>query len=358
MLTPGQRLGAWVIDDSVSLADPILLRAHHADDQRRAFVEIHRRSPEAETQHRRRVAALGACDHPAIPKLLDHGIDDQRGLVWVATTPYDGDTLADHLISGPMDWRDACIVFRRVADALAHLHGRGLVHRDLTPQNIRAASDWTVYVVGFGVTMAASELEDAADPPLGNLSYLAPEAIADPNHHAARADLYALGCTLYEALHGKNPFPASVFDGQNAELRFLEWKTRSDALDPGDAAPAWLANLVRKATDPDPDKRLPDIDAFIGWLDAAQASWERPKNRMTPSPVARVQAPPPTVMPSLALVQPTLHPPTPPPARRHATPPPSGPPVLLAYTAAAALGMVTAFAFSALIILYVEALTG
>jgi serine/threonine protein kinase len=357
MIGVGDRISLWVVDDLVSLTEPVVARCHHVDEvDRIAFLELHRRTPANETRQARKVAALRALDHECIPRLIEAGLDAATDMLWVATTPFPGEPLSELLQENPIDWRDACSIFRQVADALGQMHGLGLVHRDISPAAIRVGLDWRVYLVGLDLCMEADELARTATPPTGDLSYVAPEAIADANHHAPRADLYALGCSFYEALTGKSPFPAASWgESADAGTRALGWKTRAEALDPGEVAPPWLSGLIRKATDAQSEKRLPDMEAFIGWLDAAQAGWVRPNARATPAPVSRI---PVSLVPFVAMPQATMVVPsaeTIREARRRSTRRPPGPPPALLYLSGAALGMVTALAFSSLVILFAEA---
>src|SRR5688572_4298889 len=204
----GDRVGPWVVLDTVGLTEPRRYKAAHVDQPGRiVLLEVVRRSPPAEARLRRALHALRLLDHPNLPKFVDFGDEDQR--LWLAVEWFEGESLADRLLSGPMDWRDACRAFFQLSHALAHVHAHSLVHRDVNPSNVYLAADGTVRLAGFHHALDAVELVHLADAQLGDLGYVAPEVIADPNHHAGRADLYALGCVFYEALSGRSPFPAA-----------------------------------------------------------------------------------------------------------------------------------------------------
>lgn len=345
---PGERIGTWLVEDAVTLEEPWIYRALHHELGTPAQIEIRRRST-GQDRHDRAAEAMRVLDHPVLPRLLAFGTEPERDLVWIATEPFDGERLSDMLLTGPLDWKRAARLFHRIASALAQVHAHSLVHRDVNPTRIRVGLDDTVRLEGFGLALDATAAGRSAEAPLGDMSYIAPEVIADPNHHAARADLYSLGCVLHEALTGRAAFPAAAW-GEKADpaARMLEWKTRTAALDPGEVAPPWLRSLVRKATDPSSDKRLPDMEAFIGWLDAAAPTW-----KLEEASVATTDALP---APPIVRARPSIAPPDEEDiidiARHEAAN--HAPPVALAYMAAAALGAVTGLAFTALVILFVE----
>jgi serine/threonine protein kinase len=349
-LALGDRVGPWLLEADGPPVEPRTWRVRNVEDDTVGTMKVMAKVKTRETALRREVDALRMLDHPAIPRYLAHGVDAERDQLWLVTTAIVGERLTDRLGAGPLDWREACALFRQLAGALAHLHSHGLVHRDVNPDAILVGHD-AAQLIGFDLAMDAAELSSAADAPLGNLAYVAPEVIADRNHHAGRADLYALGCTLYEALTGKSAFPAALWADKSTdgELRMLTWKTRANALDPGEVVPPWLANLVRKATDPLSDKRLPDMDAFVGWLDGAEPSW-RAKPAMAPIPDVDLRAP--LMAPRPSFGAPTVA------ATRRATgvPNEASPPVAALYVGATALGGVTGLAISAVAILFATSL--
>src|SRR5690606_26612266 len=154
-----------------------------------------------------------------------------------------GESLGARLArAGRLEPAFACRVFSSVVAAVRAAHERGVVHRDLKPDNIFLCEDGTVKVLDFGI---ARETFDAADPAitaealtdtgqsLGTPQYMAPEQIFGEKDVDARADVWALGVILYQALSGKRPF-----DGANPGQVF-----KAIALDP----PVPLAERARDA---------------------------------------------------------------------------------------------------------------
>ncbi len=351
----GGRIGEWEVDDLVAFGDPqrFLCRKGEGDDERSGLLAVASIGSDTEKRLQREHDALRVLDHPCLPKVLDFGRDESRRLVYLATDWFDGDALADWLITGPLDWKDACQVIRRVAEALAEVHNNSIVHRDVNPSKIQIGPNWSARLVGFDLALDSARSTTSADLPSGQIAYVAPEVIAG-NDQGPRSDLYALGVVFYEAITGRSAFPAALRSDRDANQRALQWKTRAEPLDPGESAPPWLARLIQKATDPDPAKRLPDMDALIGWLDAAEAAWKAPRE-VAPPPVA---APPP-VLQMAATIAPSIAPPPIRPIERAPAPRPQAeaPSLLspsLAYGLAVVLGVFAAFGFSALIIVISE----
>jgi predicted Ser/Thr protein kinase len=160
---------------------------------------------------RNEIRVLRRVHHPGVVDIVDEGVE--AGMPWLAMELVKGERL-DALLrerSGtarrPVD-RSLLTILRRVAETLAYLHGRGLVHRDLSPHNIMVRDGHPV-LIDFGFASIAYEESrrriDDSTAGLGTMPYLAPEQIRGEELDA-RTDLYALGCLLFEALTGRPPF--------------------------------------------------------------------------------------------------------------------------------------------------------
>ncbi len=380
MLTHGQRVGSWLVDDALSLGIPRTFRCHHESVGTEGLLEVMPHSKATEEGQRREVDALRRLNHRCLPEVVDYGVDHERELVWTVFKWFEGEPLHDRLLQGSLRWERSCAILRDLASALVHVHSTGLVHRDLRPANV-VVGRRTTMLVGFDFSLTQQELESLSQAPFGDLAYLAPEVLRDPTHHGPKADVYAFGCVAYELLTSKPAFPASVWgERPDQAVRMLEWKARATALDPGGGVPDWLRSLVQKCTEPLPERRLPDLDALVGWLDAARAAWEgrgldgseepeldgpdlEPATGEAPLPAA--PPPPIRIAPTLAPVRPTLRSaPTPPtiprsvPGSLELTPPPPGLSPAFQYLGAVAAGMASALGLSALIILFVELADG
>jgi eukaryotic-like serine/threonine-protein kinase len=153
----------------------------------------------------REAIALARARHPGLPVVLDVA---RSGTPYLVMELVDGETLATRLRRGPLLETEVVELGLQLSDVLAHVHAVGLVHRDVKPRNIvfeRATGQ--VRLVDFGIALGPADAVKGAGGE-GTLPYAAPEQLAaDPVD--GRADLYALGCVLYECLGGEPPLPGS-----------------------------------------------------------------------------------------------------------------------------------------------------
>ena len=155
----------------------------------------------------REAVALARVRHPALPAVLEVGESDD--LPYLVMELVEGETLAERLRRGPLDEAAAIDLGIELADALAAVHGAGLVHRDVKPRNILLGLGGRVRLVDFGFA-AAMEGAAAADDAAGTPGYAAPEQFATPPRIDGRADLYALGRVLSECAPSRTEARGSV----------------------------------------------------------------------------------------------------------------------------------------------------
>jgi serine/threonine-protein kinase len=161
--------------------------------------------PERFLRENRHTARL---DHPAILPLLDSGTDNGR--LWYVMPYVEGGSLRDRLrVEVQLGVEEAVRIASEVAGALDHAHAHGVVHRDIKPENVLLNGE-RVLVADFGIAKAllagdAGKLTETGLA-LGTPAYMSPEQAAADSHLDGRADVYALGCVLYELLMGQPPF--------------------------------------------------------------------------------------------------------------------------------------------------------
>lgn len=159
--------------------------------------------------------ATGRLDHPHIVQAFDASRID--GVYYLAMELVDGMDIAVLVNAlGPLQTADACEIVRQAAEGLAHGHSKGCVHRDVKPSNLMIDKEGRVKVTDFGLATLmhnvwVPEQESAQDATadgtvLGTADYMAPEQFKNPRDVDGRADVYALGCTLYKLLTGRVPF--------------------------------------------------------------------------------------------------------------------------------------------------------
>ncbi len=146
----------------------------------------------------REYRTLRDLSHPSVVEVYDYGQDDESP--YYTMELLDGDDLQAR---SPLPWQQACRVFRDVCSSLALLHARGLVHRDISPKNIRCRSDGGAKLLDFGAMSPMGYVKRVVGtPPL-----VPPEALYGQPIDG-RADLFAVGGSLYYALSGRHAFPA------------------------------------------------------------------------------------------------------------------------------------------------------
>jgi tetratricopeptide (TPR) repeat protein len=163
---------------------------------------------------RREFHTMARLVHPRVVAVYDYGID--RRAPFYTMELLDGQDLED---LGPVGPNRACELLRDVASALAFLHARRLIHRDVAPRNVRCTDDGSAKLIDFGVLATAGFCGDIA----GTAPVISPENVRGlPIDH--RADLFGLGALAYWLLTGRHAYPARIID----ELEEL-WRTRPQA---------------------------------------------------------------------------------------------------------------------------------
>ena len=162
--------------------------------------------PDARARLSREARALAALDDPRIVRVLDVG--EEGGLPYLVMELVEGEGLSERLRAGPVAAPLAARIGADVAGALALAHARGIVHRDVKPQNLMLTPDGRVKVLDFGIArpIEGGTTVTQAGMAVGTLGYIAPEVLAGRPAGAA-ADAYALGATLHHALTGAAPGP-------------------------------------------------------------------------------------------------------------------------------------------------------
>ena len=246
-----------------------------ASGDRVAVKTISGRSSAAAKFVRREIRALHRINHPGVVRILAEGTSG--GMPFYVMNLIEGDTLAERFAGDRFPVRDEemLTILRRIASTLAFIHGQGIVHGDLTPRNIvLRGRDWPV-LVDFGLTAQfpaalGRDVIEIGGRILGTPAYMAPEQIRGELVDA-RADLYALGCILYEWLTGRPPFSASSPD--RLLRHHLETLPAPPMLRPG--IPAKLGELTLRLLAKAPGDRVgyaSEVSTALGELGATD--WE------------------------------------------------------------------------------------
>ena len=248
-------------------------------------------APERAQREARAVARL---DHDAIVALFDAG--EQDGCRYLVSELVEGRTLAQLEAAGELSDRDVLRIGLALADALAHAHERGVIHRDVKPQNVivpdtASSRHSAAKLTDFGVAhLAGEEALTLTGDVVGTLAYMAPEQ-ATGRPVDERADLYALGLVLYEALAGVNPVRAG---SPSATARRIGTALAPLARRRGDL-PAGLCVAIDRAILADPDARG-ELDDLFGALADALPDVADDGGQIAPHPLERrIPALPPAI---------------------------------------------------------------
>ena len=223
--------------------------------------------------------------HPNIVPI--YSVDERDGLVYFVMAFVDGENLAARLHSeGRLNATESRRILKEVAEALAYAHERGVVHRDIKPDNILlcADDDSRVMVTDFGIARAVSEGSDsrltATGMAIGTPAYMSPEQSMGERDIDGRSDLYALGVVGYQMLAGELPFNAPSTPALLVK-QISERPTPIDVHRPD--APPDLARAVMMLLEKDPANRFPSADALVTALDTGNVP-ELPSSNMTHEP--------------------------------------------------------------------------
>jgi predicted Ser/Thr protein kinase len=274
-------------------------RAEHQLMERTVALKVINRSltdnPAMVERFRREVKAAAKLSHPNIVHAYDA---DQAGDTHFLVMEYvEGTSLARLATEqGRLPVAQACDYVRQAALGLQHAHERGMVHRDIKPHNLMLTPDGQVKILDFGLARFAMEatpagalLTAAAPAPaagesltqvgtvVGTPDYIAPEQIRDAHTADIRADLYSLGCTLYDLLAGQAPFPEGTV--VQKVMAHLEQAPRP-LIELRADVPADLARVVQRLMAKDPAQRYATpADVVAALTPFTGASRPRPANR-------------------------------------------------------------------------------
>jgi len=207
---------------------------------------------------------IAGLDHPNIIPVYRFGIDD--GVPWMALRYVDGGDLADRLTARPLATSEGLNIFRGVAAALDYAHRKGVIHRDLKPQNILLTSDGAPYLADFGVAKlleGSSKLKTATGSIFGTPAYMAPEqAMANPL--GPYTDVYALAVICFQWLTGKLPFDADT--PHAVLLKHVQEPLPQTAMG---MLPVGVASVIDRGLAKDPQQRFQSAGGFVAELESA-----------------------------------------------------------------------------------------
>ena len=249
-----------------------------------AIKVLTRTAPDDVSRARREALALSVLAHPGIVSHVADGVTAD-GWLYLAMEWVEGPTLADRLDAEGLSLREAVSVARAVAAALAAAHDAGIVHRDVKPSNIVLVDNSLARakLIDFGVARFTGGVTSLTRTGvvLGTPGYMAPEQVRGKRDPSPAADVFGLGCTLYEMLTGSYAFAAPHQIALLAKVLFSDPPPLAERCP---EAPAALVAIVEGMLTKDPATRLGDASSVVAALDALGQLPDGQRRPTTPAP--------------------------------------------------------------------------
>ena len=209
----GKRIdGRYEIQEVIGVGGmAVVYKAYDTIDDRIVAVKILKEEYLANEEFRRKFKneskAIAILNHPNIVKVYDVSFGER--IQYIVMEHVDGITLKEYITEqGMINWKEAIHFEMQILAALQHAHDKGIIHRDIKPQNIILLQDGSIKVADFGIArFARSETKTMTNGAIGSVHYISPEQ-AKGDYTDERADLYSAGVVLYEMITGTVPFNA------------------------------------------------------------------------------------------------------------------------------------------------------
>jgi predicted Ser/Thr protein kinase len=280
-LVAGERVGRYVVLNELGAgASGAVYFAYDPELDRHVAVKVLHAfaagaEPELTATLRAEAKAMARLVHPNVVPVYDVG--EHGGVPFLTMQYVEGASLAQWLRARRRSTATIAAAFEAVARGLAALHGAGVVHRDVKPENVLISAGGEVKVADLGLARAApaappdgAHLRVSATSIAGTPAYMAPEQLRG-ERAGAKSDQFAFCVALYEALYGRSPFPAHTLD----ELRLAHARGPA-APPPGHRrVPRGLQAVLARGLRDRPDERFPSMSALAGALAAASAARRR-----------------------------------------------------------------------------------
>jgi len=274
-LLAGTAVGEYVIDEAIGAgAMGEVYAGHHPVIGKKVAIKVLRKelasSEEAAERFTREARAVNQVDHPNVIDVFAYGrLDDGR--LYLVMDLVSGESLRARLADGALEAGEALAILTQIADALDAAHARGVVHRDLKPDNIMLSPAQRVFVLDFGIArLVTGEATQGIGTLtgqgtwLGTPAYMAPEQWSTDGAGPA-SDRYALGVIAFELLSGSLPFAASSVPGMMEQ----HFRAKVPALSMRGSTSSAVDAVMQRALAKDPDARFATAAELVAALRAA-----------------------------------------------------------------------------------------
>lgn len=254
-------------------------------------VKIMREDMAADEEFRRRFCAeshaVAMLSNPNIVAVYD--VSHSDAIEYIVMELVEGITLKQYMEKrGALSWKEALHFSKQIARALAHAHERGIIHRDIKPQNIMLLKDGTIKVGDFGIAALENEIYENNGQAIGSIHYIAPEQ-ARGECPDARSDIYSLGVVMYEMLTGERPYTGDTL-GEIAVKHM-----NAEPVPPREKIqdiPEELERICLRAMNADLDERYQSAQALLEDMESftqsqLKAEEERENSPEKPAPPAK-----------------------------------------------------------------------
>lgn len=267
----GKRLdGRYEIEEIVGVGGmAVVYKAHDNQENRTVAVKILKEEFVSNQEFVRRFKneskAIAMLSHQNIVKVYDVSFGDL--IQYIVMEYIEGITLKEYIEKqGSLRWKDAVHFTIQILRGLQHAHDKGIVHRDVKPQNIMVLPDGTIKVTDFGIArFARSEQKTITDKAIGSVHYISPEQ-ARGEKTDEKSDIYSVGVMLYEMITGQMPFQAE--SAVSVAIMQLQREPKNPTEING-SIPEGLEQITMHAMQKNPERRyqssaemLCDLDAF------------------------------------------------------------------------------------------------
>ena len=221
---------------------------------------------------KRELKLIASLEHPAIVPVYDVG-EEEDGRQYFVMRYMGGDSLSDWIKRGPLSLQETAIIIERLASALDYAHSKGIVHRDIKPDNVLFDDTNHPYLTDFGIAkLTESAVSATGGGTMGTPAYVSPEQ-AQGAKVDSRADIYGMGVMVYEMLTGQKPYDAD--SPMTVAVRHIT-EPIPEILQARPDLPVEVDSIIRTAMAKDKEERYPTAIELAGALNHAAFGEDRP----------------------------------------------------------------------------------